>query len=133
LVNPTPVIATVLGDGLVTLMVIVVVPLSAKFVAANETEAVGASHTVRVRVVVLLKTLDVTAVMLCGVFWYTPAVILLTGTNKKQLIPATIDTPVTVMVPPSTGAVTVPPPQLLLDAPATTRPVGKVLVKPTPV
>jgi hypothetical protein len=80
-----------------------------------------------------LKTLDVTAVILCGVFWYTPAVALVTGTNKKQLIPATIDTPVTVMVPPSTGAVTVPPPQLLLDAPATTRPVGKVLVKPTPV
>ena len=46
--NATPVIVTALADGLVTLMVIVVVPLSAKFVAANERETVGASHTVRV-------------------------------------------------------------------------------------
>ena len=39
--NPTPVIATALG--LVTLMVIVVVPLSARFVGANERETVGAT------------------------------------------------------------------------------------------
>ena len=39
--NPTPVIATALG--LVTLMVIVVVPLSARFVGTNKTETVGAT------------------------------------------------------------------------------------------
>jgi hypothetical protein len=43
LVNPTPVIATALG--LKTLMVIVVVPLSARFVGANKTETVGATAT----------------------------------------------------------------------------------------
>jgi hypothetical protein len=43
LVNATPVIATALG--LKTLMVIVVVPLSARFVGANKTETVGATAT----------------------------------------------------------------------------------------
>jgi hypothetical protein len=47
LVNATPASATVLADGLVTLMVIVVVPLSARFVGANKTETEGATATVK--------------------------------------------------------------------------------------
>ena len=82
----------------------------------------------------LLKTLGVTAVILCGVFWYTPAVALVTATDKIQLVPASIDTPANAIVVPPAPAVTVPP-QLLDTAGgfATTTPVGKLLVKPTPV
>ena len=82
----------------------------------------------------LFKTLDVTPVIICGVFWYTPTVALVTATEKIQLVPASIDTPANAIVVPPATAVTVPP--QILDTCggfATTTPVGKVLVKPTPV
>jgi hypothetical protein len=132
--NATPVRATVLAAGLVILNVRVVVPFTAIVLAPNAFVIDGGATTEMVAVAELPvpPSFDVTGLV---VLFCVPAAIPVTLTENVQLELAASDAPLRLIDVPPAGAVIDPPSQLPAKpfGVETTRPPGRLSVKPTPV
>src|SRR6266700_2434964 len=133
-VNATPVSATALPPGLVIVKVSEVVPFSGRFAAPKALAIDGGATTLMLADAVppVPPSVDVT---LPVVLFCVPAAVPVTFTAKVQEVLCARLAPLRLITFVACVAVIVPPPQLPVRpfGVETTRPAGKVSLKPTPV
>ncbi len=133
-VKATPAWATLLAAGFVMVNVSEVVPFNGMVAAPKALLIVGGAITVMLTEAVP-PVPPSTEVTLPVILFFTPPVVPVTLTEKVQELLAAKEAPERLTMLVACVAVIVPPPQLPVSpfGVETTRPTGKVSLKPTPV